>query len=144
MPLFSTRSPAAQLVGALVIPAVFGAICGVVLGSSASAYWALQGLGAIGGVLGGMEHASAADGADRGLLGGLVFGSFLLLAHAIDGRAAQASLGEWPGLLLVFTSVAGALLGALGGAIRSNRTIIDEARTMATDRPPDSADNVRA
>src|SRR3954463_5517072 len=50
--LFAQRSPVAQLVGALVIPALFGAVCGVVLGSSATAYWALQAAGAIGGVLG--------------------------------------------------------------------------------------------
>src|SRR3954470_13068280 len=120
---FEHRSPAAQLIGALILPALFGAVCGVVLGSSATAYWALQAAGAVGGVLGGMEHASAAEGADRGLLGGMVFGSFLLLAHAIDGSPPQASLGEWPGALIVFTSIGGGLLGALGGAIRSNRTI---------------------
>src|SRR4051812_16213892 len=136
---FEHRSPAAQLIGALVVPALFGAVCGVVLGSSATVYWALQGAGAIGGVLGGMEHASAAEGADRGLLGGLVFGSFLLLAHAIDGREAQASLGEWPGLLLVFTSIAGCLLGALGGAISSGRASRAERQDA-----PDHFDKVRA
>ena len=135
--LFAQRSPVAQLIGALVVPALFGAICGVVLGSSATAYWALQGLGAIGGVIGGMEHPSASEGADRGVLGGLVFGSFLLLAHAIDGRAAQASIGEWPGLLIVFTSVAGGLLGALGGALRSGRI-------SRAEHAPDAFDKVRA
>jgi hypothetical protein len=135
--LFAQRSRAAQLVGALLLPALFGAVCGVVLGSSATAYWALQAVGAIGGVLGGMEHPSATEGTDRGVLGGLVFGSFLLLAHAIDGRTAQASLGEWPGLLLLFTSIAGGLLGALGGAIRSGRT-------SRAEHGPDGFDNVRA
>jgi hypothetical protein len=144
MPLFSTRPPAAQLVGVLIVPAIFGAICGVVLGSSATAYWALQGVGVVGGLLGGMEHPTAAEGADRGLLGGLVFGSFLLLAHAIDGSPAQASLGEWPGVLVLFTGIAGALLGALGGAIRSNRTLAGEARALAAQGPPDRVDNVRA
>ena len=135
---FAQRSPAAQLIGALILPAAFGAVCGVVLGSSATAYWGLQALGAIGGVLGGMEHPSASEGADRGVLGGLVFGSFVLLAHAIDGRTAQASLGEWPALLLVFTSIAGGLLGALGGAISSGRA------TRAQKPAPDAFDNVRA
>jgi hypothetical protein len=134
---FEQRSPVAQLAGALLVPALFGAVCGVVLGSSAAVYWGLQAVGAIGGVLGGMQHGSASDGADHGLLGGLVFGSFVLLAHAIDGRAAQASLGEWPGLLIVFTSVAGGLLGALGGAIASGR----EARA---EHAPDHFDKVRA
>ena len=130
MPLFSSRPPAAQLAGALIVPAVFGAICGVALGSSATAWYVLQGLGAVGGVLGGMEHASASEGADRGLLGGLLFGSFVLLAHAIDGSPAQASLGRWPGLLIVFAAIAGGVLGAIGGALRANRTIIGEARAQ--------------
>jgi hypothetical protein len=137
MPLFSTRPPVAQFVGALLVPAAFGAVCGIVLGTSAPAYWLLQGLGAIGGILGGMEHPTAADGADRGFLGGLVFGSFLLLAHAIAGTEAQASLGNWPGLLIGFTAIAGALLGALGGAIRA-------ARTPSADRPTDPVEHVRA
>jgi hypothetical protein len=144
MPLFSNRPPVAQLVGALVVPALFGAVCGVVLGGSATAYWALQGVGAVGGLLAGLEHRTASEGADRGLFGGLVFGSFLLLAHAIDGRTAQASLGEWPGVLIVFTGVAGALLGAAGGAIRSNRSVIAEARALAAEPGPDRVDNVRA
>jgi hypothetical protein len=134
MPLFATRPPIAQLVGALVVPALFGAVCGVVLGSSATAYWALQGVAAIGGVLGGMEHPSATEGADRGVLGGLVFGSFLLLAHAIDGRTAQASLGEWPAVLIAFAAIAGGLLGALGGAIRAGRVDVSEPEPERIDR----------
>jgi hypothetical protein len=122
-PTFSSRSRVAQLTGALIVPAVFGAVCGVLLGVSAPAYWALQGVGAIGGVLGGMEHESAAEGADRGVLGGLVFGSFLLLAHAIAGTHAQASLGHWPGVLIVIAGIAGGLLGALGGSIRAARHV---------------------
>jgi hypothetical protein len=137
MPFFATRPPLAQLVGALIVPALFGAVCGVLLGSSATAYWALQGVGAAGGLLAGLEHPTAAEGADRGVLGGLVFGSFLLLAHAIDGREAQASLGEWPGVLIVFTAIAGGLLGAAGGALRAGR-----ARPEAP--PPDAVDHVRA
>jgi hypothetical protein len=137
MPFFATRPPLAQLVGALIVPALFGAVCGVLLGSSATAYWALQGVGAAGGLLAGLEHPTAAEGADRGVLGGLVFGSFLLLAHAIDGREAQASLGEWPGVLIVFTAIAGGLLGAAGGALRAGR-----ARPEPP--PPDAVDHVRA
>jgi len=118
-PLFATRPPAVQLVLILVVPALFGAVAGVLLGVSAGAYWALQGLGVLGGFFAGLEHPTAADGADRGLLGGAVFGSFLLLAHAISGADAKVDLGQWPGVLIVFTSIAGALLGALGGARRA-------------------------
>ena len=118
-PLFAERPPAVQLVAGLVVPAVFGAVCGVVLGASATAYWALQGLGALGGLAAGLEHRDAAEGVDRGLLGGLVFGSFLLLAHAIAGTEAKVDLGEAPGMLVVFTGIFGALLGALGGWLRA-------------------------
>ena len=118
-PLFSTRPAAVKLVSVLVIPAVFGTVAGVLLGVSAPAYWALQGVGAIGGFFAGLEHPTSAEGADRGLLGGAVFGSFLLLAHAISGADPKVSLGEWPGVLILFTSIAGGLLGALGGARRA-------------------------
>jgi hypothetical protein len=122
------RPAAVQLVAGLVVPAAFGALVGVMLGVSAAAYWGLQVLAAIGGVLGGMEHRDANEAADRGLLGGLVFGSFLLLAHAITGAEPKAHLGSMPGLLIVFAGIAGALLGALGGSIPAGRQRRSENR----------------
>jgi hypothetical protein len=118
-PLFAERARAAQLAAALVVPAVFGAIVGLMLGVSAAAYWGLQIVAAIGGLLAGLEHRTGADAADRGFFGGLVFGSFLLLAHAISGADAKVSLGQWPGVLIVLAGIAGALLGALGGTLRA-------------------------
>jgi hypothetical protein len=118
-PLFSERPPAAQLIAGLIVPAAFGAICGILLGVSSPAYWGLQVLGLLGGVAAGFECRDAAEGVDRGLLGGLVFGSFILLAHAIAGTEAKADLGEAPGMLVVFTGIFGALLGALGGWLRA-------------------------
>jgi|tagenome__1003787_1003787.scaffolds.fasta_scaffold20952531_2 hypothetical protein len=117
--LFSERPAAAQLVAGLIVPAAFGALVGVMLGVSSAAYWGLQGLAVIGGVLGGLEHPDGSEAADRGLLGGLVFGSFLLLAHAITGAEPKADLGQMPGFLIVFAGIGGALLGALGGSIRA-------------------------
>ena len=116
--LFSERPAAVQLIAGLVVPAAFGALVGVMLGVSAAAFYGLQVLAAIGGVLGGFEHRNAEEAADRGLLGGLVFGSFLLLAHAITGAEPKASLGSMPALLIVFAGIAGALLGALGATLR--------------------------
>ena len=124
-PLFSTRPVAFQVVAGLVVPAAIGALAGVLLGSTAVGYWALQGVAAVGGFLAGVEHRGGPDGADRGLIGGLLFGSFLLLAHAIDGSEAKASLGAHPGVLVVFTGVVGALIGALGGA---RRAAVERAR----------------
>jgi len=106
-------------VTALIVPAIFGSVVGLVLGASATWYWGLQAVAAVGGVLAGMEHRDGADGADRGVFGGLIFGTFLLLAHAISGADAKANLGQWPGALIVFAGIAGALLGALGGSLRA-------------------------
>jgi peptidoglycan/LPS O-acetylase OafA/YrhL len=118
-PLFAERRAGTQLMLALVVPAAFGAIVGLVLGVSATAYWGLQALAAVGGLLAGLEHRDGVDGADRGLFGGLLFGTFLLLAHAISGADAKVDLGQWPGALIVFAGLAGCLLGALGGSGRA-------------------------
>ena len=119
--LFAERAPATQLALALIVPAAFGALVGVVLGVSATAYWGLQAFAAVGGVLAGFEHRTPSDAADRGLFGGLVFGTFLLLAHAISGAEPKAHLGQWPGALILFAGIAGCLLGALGGSGRAAR-----------------------
>jgi hypothetical protein len=118
-PLFAERPPAAQFALALAVPAAFGALVGLVLGWSATAYWTLQAIAAVGGLLAGLEHRGGSDGADRGLFGGLLFGSFLLLAHAISGADAKVDLGQWPGALIVFAGIAGCALGALGASTRA-------------------------
>jgi hypothetical protein len=100
-----------------VIPAIFGAIVGVVVGVSAGAYWALAVVAAVGGVIAGFEHRDGWGGADRGLVGGFIYGVFLLLAHAAAGTHAKVSLGSFPPLLAVVTAIIGMFLGALGGRI---------------------------
>jgi hypothetical protein len=116
---FAERSPAERVIGALVVPLVFGAVCGVVLGWSAVGYWALQVVAALGGILGGFEHRSAAEGARRGAVSGVIFGAGILLGHAVVGTSAEVSLGSVPGLLPVITGVGGCALGAIGGARRA-------------------------
>ena len=54
-PLFMSRTPAQRLVLVGVVPAVFGAIAGVILGVSAPLYWVLQVLAIIGGFLAGQD-----------------------------------------------------------------------------------------
>ncbi len=114
---FSERSRPAQVLLAGVVPFLFGAVLGVVLGISAAAYWGLSALAAIGGVLAGLEHRDARGGAKRGLVGGGLYGLGILIAHAITGTDAKVSLGEFPPLLIVITAIIGALLGALGGRL---------------------------
>lgn len=114
-PLFRNRSRPAQVVLGGVVPAAIGALAGVLVGTSAAAYWAVAGVAAIGGVLAGLEHQDGWGGADRGLVGGGIYGIALLVAHAIAGTTAKVSLGSFPPLLAVVTAIAGILLGALGG-----------------------------
>jgi hypothetical protein len=87
------------------------------VGVSAPAYWAWGAIAAIGAVLAGFEHQDGWGGADRGLVGGFIYGTALLITHAIAGTHAKVSLGSFPPLLAVVTAIVGMLLGALGGRI---------------------------
>jgi hypothetical protein len=115
--LFRDRSRPAQIVIGGVVPAVFGAVAGILIGASSSAYWAFGALAAIGTVAAGFEHQDGWGGADRGLLAGAIYGAALLITHAIAGTDAKVSLGKFPPLLAVITAIAGMLLCALGGRI---------------------------
>ena len=115
--LFRNRSRATQIVLGGVIPAIVGALAGVLVGASVSAYWVVAIAGALGSVLAGLEHQDGWGGADRGLVGGAIYGTALLVAHAIAGTHAKVSLGSFPPLLAVVTAIAGMLLCAAGGRI---------------------------
>ncbi|MHB8234184.1 MAG: hypothetical protein ACYDHT_05965, partial [Solirubrobacteraceae bacterium] len=65
----------------------------------------------------GFEHQDGWGGADRGLVGGVLFAIGILVAHAIAGTHAKVSLGSFPPLLIVIDAIFGMLLGALGGRI---------------------------
>jgi hypothetical protein len=116
--LFRERPTILKIITALVVPAAFGAVTGVVLGLSAAGYWALSLLALAGGVLAGFEHPNGWEGADRGLVGGAIFGTFLLLAHTLAGTDAQVSLPKFTPILVLFTALIGMLAGALGGRLR--------------------------
>lgn len=117
-PLFRERPRPAQVILGLVVPTLVGAVAGILLGVSAGAYWAIGLAALIGGVLAGFEHADGWDGADRGLVGGALYGTGLLTAHAIAGTDATVSLPGFAPILIVFTAIIGMLAGALGGKIR--------------------------
>ncbi len=119
---FSKRGRNAQVVLAILVPFVFGAIVGVVLGISAAAYWILSAIAAIGAVLAGLEHPDARSAAIRGVVMGAVYGIGVLLAHAVAGTDAKVSLGSFPPLLIVIDAIAGAVLSAIGGSITRART----------------------
>jgi hypothetical protein len=106
-----------QILVAAVAPAVTGVIAGLLLGVSAGGYIAWSIVAAVGGFLGGFEHRDGWGGADRGFFGGLIYGIALLLVHALTGVHAKVSLGSFPPLLAVITTIIGTLLGAGGGRI---------------------------
>jgi hypothetical protein len=115
--LFRDRPRPVQIVIGGVIPAVIGALAGVLIGASTGAYWAVAGLAGVGGFLAGFEHQDGWGGADRGVAGGVVYGTALLVAHAIAGTHAKVSLGSFPPLLAVVTGIIGMFLGAAGGRV---------------------------
>jgi hypothetical protein len=121
-PAFDDRNAVEQIVGAVVVPVVFGLVTGFALGWNEIVYYVLVGPIAIaGGFVGGMEHRSGEEGVVRGAMSGLVYGSFILLGLEILNDEPEAYLGE-PQVGLVFvTTLAGAILGALGGSYRMRR-----------------------
>jgi hypothetical protein len=104
------------------VPAVFGLVTGLVLGVSEAGYLVLSLLGIAGGWFAGLEHRDAEEGFVRGVTGGLLFGTFILFGNAFSGMEAKAHLPEPEILLVLITTAAGAVLGALGGRSRARRT----------------------
>jgi hypothetical protein len=122
VPLFEDRPPAVQIVGGIVVPVIFGLLTGFALSWNEVVYLLLVGpVGIIGGLLAGTEHRGADEGFVRGLIGGLVFSSFILLGLKITGDEPTAELADpRVGYVLFITLVSGAL-GALGAALRARR-----------------------
>jgi hypothetical protein len=115
--LLRDRPRPVQILLGGIVPAVFGAIAGVLVGISSGAYWALAVVVSIGGFVAGFEHQDGWGGADRGVVGGAIYGTSLLLAHAIAGTQAKVSLGSFPPFLAVVTAIVGMFLGAGGGRL---------------------------
>jgi hypothetical protein len=106
-----------QVISAVVAPAALGALAGILVGVSAVGYWAIAVVAAAGAFLSGFEHRDGWGGADRGFSGGLIYGVALLVVHALTGTHAKVSLGSFPPLLAVVTTIVGTLLAATGGRI---------------------------
>lgn len=117
-PLLLSRPPVLRIVIAVVVPALFGLLTGYLLTTSETAYLVLSILGVVGGIGAGFEHPRAGEGAARGLAGGLLFGTMILLGAALVGDPATAKLPDPPGVLVAITTVLGVVFGAIGGALR--------------------------
>jgi hypothetical protein len=112
-----------------VVPAAFGAICGYLLGVNKTAYLVLSLLAIAGGYIAGQEHDGAREGAIRGLIGGAIFGAAILLVHEATGKTAKADIPDPKIILVAITTVAGVILGALGGRRRANADEEEEEGT---------------
>lgn len=132
--LFRDRPLPAQIILGGVFPAIIGAVAGVLIGISAAAYWVVAILAGVGALLAGFEHLDGWGGADRGLVGGTIYGIALLLMHALVGTHAKVSLGSFPPLLALVTAVVGAVLGASGGRIARARREAQAGLGTATQR----------
>src|SRR5437762_10642185 len=109
---FLDRPVFARVFAVVILPGVFGAICGFFLGHSKPVYIGLQVVAAIGGYIAGWEHRSSREAALRGLCGGLVFGGAILLLHQLTGDKPTVKLPDPPVVLLGFTGGIGAILAA--------------------------------
>ena len=118
--LFDRPRPV-ELTLTTVVPFVFGLVTGAMLGISEPAYLVLSLLGIGGGFFAGLEHESALEGFYRGILGGLLFGAGILIAHGIANVEPEARVPDPESMLLVVTGGLGALLGTLGGRMRERR-----------------------
>ncbi len=115
--LFRDRSLSAQIALGGLVPAAIGAVAGVLAGVSATAYWAVGVLAGVGGFMGGFEHRDGWGGADRGFVGGAIYGTALLIARVLVGNPSKVSLGSIPALLALLTAIIGTLLSAAGGRV---------------------------
>lgn len=120
-PLFRDHPPAVKLIVAFVLPALFGVLCGWLLGVSEPVYIALTLAGIGGGLSNGYEHLGAKEGALRGLVAGVTFSSFILLTNELIGEEPKAELPEPHILLVAIFGALGAGLGAIGGRWRARR-----------------------
>lgn len=121
-PPFDERPFVLQVVGGIVVPVVFGILTGLALGWSEILYYVMAGpLAILGGFLGGTEHRGADEGFVRGAIGGLVYGSFILIGHEIANNEPKAQLPEPQSGLVFATTLFGGILGALGAHWRKRQ-----------------------
>ena len=142
--LLKDRTDAQEVVITIAVPLIFGIITGIFLGISEPVYLVLSILGIGGGYLAGLEHEYALEGFYRGVLGGLLFGFGILLAHGIADKAPKADLPDPEILVILITTVFGAGLGTLGARrrekwLKKNRQATAEMPRSAAADPQTSS-----
>src|SRR3954452_17748122 len=122
-PLLAERSRTVQVVLVLVVPALFGALCGFLLGAAGTAYQVVVAVGVIGALGAGFEHAGARSGLLRGLAAGVVFAVSLIAVHEAIGTDADVDLKPSLGVVALVYALISAGFGALGGWLRGRRAV---------------------
>ena len=120
-PLFERRSRVVQALLAGVLPIVFGAVCGVLLGTSALWFNVLTTAGALGALGAGFEHVGWRAGLLRGASGGALFAIALLTVDEVRGAPALAPLPVAIRGMAAFYAVAGIPFTLLGSWLRGKR-----------------------
>lgn len=131
-PLLSERSAPVAATLTVLVPTIYGAICGLALGQSKAGYSVLIVLSVIGGFLGGLDHEDMLEGAWRGLLAGLLFGTAQLVVYQEVGDVAAVKLPDPNSLIVVIAAVAGVPLAAAGAVVRHRH----ELRLRASSNAP--------
>ncbi|MBI5105729.1 MAG: hypothetical protein HZB46_12250 [Solirubrobacterales bacterium] len=127
-PLFRDHPLPVQLALGVALPVAFGLLTGYLLGVG-EGWWIIANVIGIGGGLGaGFDHVGAAEGAKRGLVGGVLFGVGVVLGDALWVDAREATVVEPFGLFPLITATISSGLGALGGAMRARVEAADAAQ----------------
>ena len=127
LPLLSEHPRSVQILLAVVVPALYGALTGYFLGVNEAVYAVLSLIGIVGALGAGFDHVGAKAGAARGVVAGSVFGASILVAHEIHGADAKAHLPEPAIVLVVITTVLASGFAALGGWLRKRVERREEA-----------------
>lgn len=121
-PPFFERPFWLQVAGGIVVPAVFGMLTGFALHWNDILYYVMSApIAIIGGFFAGVEHRETDEGVLRGAIGGLVFGSFILIGHEIMSNEPKVELPDPQSGLVFVTAIGGAILGGLGARYRKRQ-----------------------
>ena len=120
-PLLDDRPHGAQVFLVFVLPALFGGLCGLLLGHSELWYTVLTTAGVLGGINAGFEHIGADEGVRRGFLGGVIFAVALIAVHLVEGSPPPFDLPAPLGVMGIVYATLGTGFGALGGWLRWRR-----------------------
>lgn len=116
--LLADRPRPQQILIPIIGPVVTGAIGGWLLSSTKGGYLIYTTLMILGGIFSGMEHDTLRGGALRGLFGGVLFSSSILVAWELIGGASEATLPHPASVLILVIGVISTVLGVLGARLR--------------------------